>query len=454
MRELDDEQQQRAWRLGALLTEEVHQQGGGMLGSYLGKRLRKHDATFLTDTRLTLTKLLDLYAPELTVVGRSGVDLIWGLELDEDAPDIDAFESLLGDGDVTGEQIEWLSAEFSNYRSLRSASLHLAPLTILIGRNGAGKSNILDGLFRASLLTRRKPDAVFAGSHAPERVVGRWDPSLGFSLTARGTHGWSFEYRRRFDTPQTPAGESLFTTTTGDDSHRTSSLLFTPMGQAFGEAVYLRLEASQLLRPTSPPREEPFLRHDGLFLPSVLAHIVQTDRTRFDEIIGQLQELVPSVQDLRTPWEELEHSGERVMGNRLEVKMQGVGWIPTDQLSEGTLLVLGLLTILSRQPAPRLLLLDDVDRGLHPSAQRTLIIQLQKFASSRTKIVCTSHSPYVIDPLPIDAVRVVIGDPETGATSIHGLEDHPGWSKWSDTMTPADFWQYVGDETWPQGPHT
>ncbi len=137
------------------------------------------------------------------------------------------------------------------------------------------------------------------------------------------------------------------------------------------------------------------------------------------------------------------------MGNRLEVKMRGVGWIPSDQLSEGTLLALGLLTILSRAEAPRLLLIDDVDRGLHPSAQRELITQLQEFASARTKIVCTSHSPYVLDPLPVEAVRVVVSAPDTGATQVYELKDHPEWEKWSKTMTPADFWQYVGDESWP-----
>ena len=452
MRSLNTDEEQRAWRLGSILTDEVREQGRGKLGAHLGTLLRLHDATFLTDTGLKLRELLDAYAPELTVVGRAGHDLVWGLGLEEDAPDIDPHEALLdrehGD-DETAHDIEWLSAEFHNYRSLRDTSLTLDPLTVLVGRNAAGKSNVLDGLFRASLMTRRKPGVVFTGAHSAPRVTGRWAPSAGFTIIVHGSKAWGFEYSR--NDPSEPETHRPFTMQTDGGQRTLSSLLFTPMGAAFGGATYLRLDASKLQRPTCPPREQPFLRHDGLYLPSVLAHVVQTDRERFETIIDGVRSLVPSVEDLRTPWEEMSDSdGRVVIANRLEVKMRGVGWIPADQLSEGTLLVLGLLTILSRPHAPRLLLLDDVDRGLHPSAQRRLVTRLMEFATTTTKIVCTSHSPYVLDPLPVSAIRVVVADPDTGATAIHELADHPEWGKWSQTMTPADFWQYIGDEAWPK----
>jgi ABC-type transport system involved in cytochrome c biogenesis ATPase subunit len=412
----------------------------------------KHDPTLLSNFGLRLTDVLDGYAPELTVVGRSGTDLIWGLGLDEDAPDIDAHAIVQSDAAAAprGDEVEWLSARFQNYRSLRDTTIELEPLTVLVGRNGAGKSNILDGLFRASLLTRRKPEVVFSGRHAAERVVGRWAPHEGFSIAVVGSKDWDFEYHH--GTPSEPVARKPFVAHMGGAANRLLySLLFTPLGDAFGGATYLRLDASRLCEPTSSMQEEPFLRHDGLFLPSVLAHVAQTDRKRLDEIIDRVKVLVPQVEDLRMPWDKLDNPEGTVMGNALEVKMRGVGWTPADQLSEGTLLALGLLTLLTRPSPPRILLLDDVDRGLHPSAQRELIGQLCGFANARTKIVCTSHSPYVLDPLPITAVRVVLADPQSGATSIVRLDSHPEWPKWSSTMTPADFWQYVGDLDWPSG---
>lgn len=35
----------------------------------------------------------------------------------------------------------------SNYRSIGNADVRLGPLTYLVGRNGAGKSNFLDAFF-------------------------------------------------------------------------------------------------------------------------------------------------------------------------------------------------------------------------------------------------------------------------------------------------------------------
>jgi len=447
-----EEQEQRAWALGAALTDDVRQaEGRSLPGARLAQLVRQHDATLLDSMGLRLAELLDRYAPELTVVGHTGSDLVWGLGLEEDAPDVDANELLapsMGRDDGRGDAIEWRSAHFENYRSLRDTSIDLENLTVLVGRNGAGKSNVLDGLFRASLLTRRKPEVVFRDLHTPTRITGRWAPHEGFAIRVNGSGDWSFEYRRA--APTEPAQSKPFTARTGGQERRLWSLLFTPLGDAFGGATYLRLDASKLQQPTWPRREEPFLRHDGLFLASVLAHVAQTDRARIDTIIGRVKELVPQVEDLRMPSDRLSGpGGTAMMGNALEVKMRGTGWTPADQLSEGTLLALGLITILTRPRPPRLLLLDDVDRGLHPSAQRRLILQLQAFASARTKIVCTSHSPYVLDPLPVEAVRVAIADEHSGATSVVAMADHPEWQKWSATMTPADFWQYVGDETWP-----
>lgn len=462
------EAEQRARKVGAVFTRAVHETRSKRMSE---SKLRTQSAGWVIGVELQggaadLTEFLDVYAPELTVVGHTEHELIWGLGLPEGEPDVDAHAIKKGDADAVhrgAEEVEWLSASFRNYRSLRAATIELGPLTVLVGRNGAGKSNILDGLFRASLLTRRKPAAVFRGPNDAERVVGRWSPREGFSVAVRGTKDWAFEYTwRSVSSAGAGADEWPFRAEYDEREDQRASLLFTPLGQAFGGAVHLRLDASVLQRPTAPPQTEPFLRSDGLYLPSVLSHIVQNDRGRFQAIIDRLRELVPAVEDLRTPYVELEarrresvHDEENrtpSMGNRLEIKMRGVGWIPADQISEGTLLALGLITVLSSPVAPRLILLDDIDRGLHPAAQRKLVELLHHFASTKTKIVCTSHSPYVLDPLSPDQVRVVVGDPATGATTIHNLTDHPEWPKWSATMTPADFWQYVGDETWPAEP--
>jgi energy-coupling factor transporter ATP-binding protein EcfA2 len=430
--------------LGEWLTEKVQDTPDRALpGSRLGLLARARGFTG------TLTELLNSSAPRLTVVGRAGRDLLWGLDHPEDAPDYDVLDAQPGALQLKGEDFDKFGrperAEFRNFRSLRDVTLNLDDLTVLVGANGAGKSNLLDGLFRLSLLTRRKPDIVFKGRHAGERVVGRWAPQDGFSLALFGPDDrWWFRYERA--DPIEPPAQNPFSACAGGREQDFASLLFTPLASAFGDALYLHLSATQLARDSGSRELEPFLRHDGLFLPSVLAHIASTDRDRLDHIIHAVAEIVPAVKDVRMP-RVLLPKNER--GNSLEVHMRGTGWTPADQLSEGTLLAFGLHTVLSRAQPPRMILLDDIDRGLHPRAQATLIDQLKRIACPTTRIICTTHSPYILNNIPSAAVRIVMADPETGETLVHALDHHPDWPEWQDDMTAAEFWQYAGDESWP-----
>ncbi|MGP5053127.1 ATP-dependent nuclease, partial [Brachybacterium alimentarium] len=70
--------------------------------------------------------------------------------------------------------------------------------------------------------------------------------------------------------------------------------------------------------------------------------------------------------------------------------------VPVDQLGAGTQSVLAMaLTQLSMDDSPRkLLLLEEPEAFLHPSAQRTLAWQL--FQPSESQIISTTHSPLVL----------------------------------------------------------
>jgi predicted ATPase len=51
-----------------------------------------------------------------------------------------------------------------------------------------------------------------------------------------------------------------------------------------------------------------------------------------------------------------------------------------------------------------LVLIDEVEAGLHPHVQQLLMLELQRLAlRNRLQIICTSHSPAIIDSVPLDA---------------------------------------------------
>ncbi len=446
-----------------LLTREVEASAARRLpGSTLGNLVRKHFPGLLKPTAgLSLTRLLDQHAPHLTVVARAGHDLVWGLDRPDDAPAVDLDSLLLVEEpllEMRGRKpkdVSLQSVRLIDYRSIRDLELVLEPLTVLVGPNGAGKSNILDGIFRGVQLTHQKPETVFDGPHAFHRVVRR-GATGGLTVVLNGNDNWSMKF-----TSRGAGGSPSINARAGGESRQLPSVLFTPLAQAFGPVVRLNLTASMLSRPTWSEEEDPYLRRDGLFLASVLDHLGGNDRTRLGEIIELVQQLVPQVEDLRTPrrrievreWEVIRIDEQEVrrpvvrprMGNSLEVKIRGSGWTPADQLSEGTLLLLGLHTMLSRSVKPKIILIDDLDRALHPNAQRKLVEQLQKIVAPGQRIVATSHSPFVLDPLPPEAVRAIQID-DHGHTCMQPMTAHHELPAWRDHMTAAEFWQYAGDD--------
>lgn len=451
---MSDEDYERA---GDELTRHVEAHPDRRVrGAELGQEIRRTRPGLLST--ITLTRLLNTYAPRLTVVGRAGDDLVWGLDRDDDAPldeDIDQLLSIDDDGPRAQVPLPEGGLErvrLRDYRSIRDLTLDLEPLTVLVGPNGAGKSNILDGIFRGVLLTKQKADTVFDGPNALSRIRRRPDGRPRLELEGGG---WSMT----FD-PGDPEHRTPFEIRQGAAQHQLASLLSTSFRKAFGPAVRLHLSANMLARPTWSRELEPYLRNDGFFLSSVLAWLAGADRERLDCVLERVRAVVPQVEDLRTlrvripeaVTEVLRIDGQEIrravvqdqFGHALEVKVHG-SWTPADQLSEGTLLLIGLHTLLSREPSPRVVLIDDLDRALHPNAQRKLVEQLQGLVGPRRKIVTTSHSPFVLDPLPPEAIRLVQTD-EEGATVLGRLTDHPEWPRWEGVMTPAEFWQYAGDE--------
>jgi predicted ATPase len=122
-----------------------------------------------------------------------------------------------------------------------------------------------------------------------------------------------------------------------------------------------------------------------------------------------------------------------------------VGWIPAEQLSEGTLLAIGLTTILRFRP-PRLVLLDDLDKALHPVAQRDLVQMIRRLAdrARNVQIVATAHSPFVLDALKPEVV-LVVGSDSPGSSRVCRLDKHPAWEKKGQYLAAGEFWSAIGE---------
>ena len=187
------------------------------------------------------------------------------------------------------------------------------------------------------------------------------------------------------------------------------------------------------------------MKANGRGLASALAFMALNQPDEFQIIQQYLRMVVPSIARVR--FEPVTDEETNFFGYQILFDFHGARGIPAHLASEGTILVLGLLTALMNKRYLDLVLLDDIDRGLHPKAQREVVGLLRSVLKQTPdlQIVATTHSPYLVDCLRPEEVRLTtLGD--DGTVSIASLVEHPDFDKWKDEMAPGEMWSLFGEK--------
>lgn len=365
--------------------------------------------------------------------------------------------------------------EFQNFKALRDVSLDLERFTVLVGPNASGKTSILEGLhYLAKAGSQQRMKNVFQGGPSPQRLVSSGAEGE-MSLMCLSHLGWIRLGKYEENQYSFPPAPGVGTDRTGyaqeiDLGEGAGKVAFQVhcQGRFFrdrnklGPAVLLRLDMKRLVAPSYSDQPVPHMESDGEGLPSVLAYLAFNRPDEFGRIEQGLQEIIPIVREMRFPRaavvrtesevikvddKTFTHRAEReYWGNSIEFDMEGAPRIPAEMVSEGTLLVLGVLAAILGPDRPRIVLLDDMDRALHPKAQGDLVTLLRKLLDQNPdmQIVATSHSPYLLDHLRPEEVRLTTLK-DDGSVACGRLDAHPEFEKWKETMTPGEFWSLVGE---------
>jgi predicted ATPase len=254
----------------------------------------------------------------------------------------------------------------------------------------------------------------------------------------------------------------------GSDANATAAI--KTIAGLFGQVVYFKGIANQLAAPSTTLETPPRLSQDGSGLASVLVNLMTTDRKRQEQVEQSLCAIVATVKEVNARTVTLKRKEKKVFavngaqvpyeeerdvpGNELIFNTASGNEIPAQEMSEGTLLTLGLLTLLhGSAPDARLFLLDDIEQGLHPLAQRKLVKTIREFAEKHDKqILLTTHSGYIIDELEPEDVWVMQTD-EQGISHVKRLSEHPDAKRLLDVLTTGELADAVGED-WvlPQAP--
>ena len=319
-----------------------------------------------------------------------------------------------------------------NFKSLRDVRVKLERFTVFVGANASGKSSILQALDGVCGNARLRNFQEF------DLLYRSFDGPLG--LAVRSADWW---YRHAF-VPNNAFGEGggaiLLVSDDPESAEWKPWRMMSNTDRTLIQSVLLRLEATKLIPPTTNQATPTGMAPDGTGLHAALTSMALNDPDSWQELQADLRRIIPTIRRLR-------HS-KVVPGQTPPVLFDttAVNGLHTQMVSEGTLLVLGLLTALYAPDRPNLILLDDLDRGLHPKAQRELVTLLRGLLKTNPElqIVATTHSPYLLDCMEPSEVRMTCLR-DDGSTVCDSIENHPEFPKWKDDMYPGELWSLFGE---------
>jgi AAA15 family ATPase/GTPase len=338
---------------------------------------------------------------------------------------------------------------FKNFLALRDVEIDLEPFTVIVGPNSSGKSTILEGISRITnpngsnnMLIRYSSD----GFHQN-------DPSFFLSKSYKEPI-ISFLYK-----DHSSLVEWNLNITDGTASIKPSSSSFNPKMQN----RILVFSASEAAKPSYSESLTPQLEHSGQGLATVCSYLQDPNPDAFARVQKSLSVIIPNLNRFRMrparvlalDWFNIDTQNriDRInrnltgTGHELIFDFENAEGIPASQVSEGTLFALTVLVTAASSSEDTVILIDDLERGLHPKAVGELMTALREIQKLKPglQIIATSHSPYVLHSLKPKEVRVVTLDPARG-TLVAPLEAYPEFDKWRDAMTPGEFWSFVGED--------
>ena len=351
------------------------------------------------------------------------------------------------------------SVHFEGIKSLLNVTIDLERFTVLVGPNGCGKSTVLDQI--AGLVQTTRPNSgsahvLGAAGTALERLgvpnlgtIGRGTP---LHMLATDTAGGQLDIRINLGNPGTWYDRASFEArTTG----LTAALeikgakggrpAFEALVNSLGWGVQRLALSPEALREPSPV-DAVELEASGYGLATVLKDLAGDDTPAYLELQADLRRVVPAFRQLK--FGKVQAGGSNP-GQRftLELVMQQ-GQMPVGQVSDGTLLALALLTATHDRALPTLILMDDIDHGLHLSAQYQIIEAIRRVMAVRQdlQVVCTTHSPTLLDAFKPEEVRVMNLDAD-GHTVVRPLTSMPDFAKHRRGLQTGELWASMG-ESW------
>lgn len=337
------------------------------------------------------------------------------------------------------------------FTSIRSTTLTLRDVNVLVGANGAGKSNFIRALGTLGRIVDSELELLVGLSGGANSLLSI-DKSVP-RLIRLGVDSEAGDYRAELIAAVGDVlifnDETIWVRDTGvvtslGRGHRetaltTSEPLWIPGAAPLVETLrgcrVFHFHDTSLAAPVKQQgyiSDNRALHPDAGNLAAVMLRLRNSDRTRYQRIVRTVKLVAPFFRDFVL---EPELSADRV---RLRWRHEGSDTVlPADALSDGTLRFICLAALLGQAELPGLIILDEPELGLHPFA----IVQLAEMlrtASRESQVLLATQSVTLMNQFELDDLIVV---ERKEGSSVFERPDPERLGEWLAEYSLGELWE-------------
>jgi type I restriction enzyme M protein len=343
------------------------------------------------------------------------------------------------------------SIAIKNFRSIEAVSLELPSFSVVVGKNGSGKSNFADAFVFTRDLVDDPERAV--SSRGGIRSVRRWSSGRPFEVSMTQTiesdsqklehsfvlkslrdAAWEFKAEtlsarirgysinmERLDSCRATRRLRLHAELSNSpvvsdfelgprQSIYREGLLHGPtprLGIGLRSVNRYRLNPDEMRKPQNPSDSER-LTENGQNIGSALMKMSQADKK---DVVEKLSSIIDGLTDV-VAYE---------AGRYVAVNFKQQAEFDASEISDGAMRALGIIVAAKQIRRNDLLIVEEPEANIHPGAARH-IYEILKEASSKGSVLITTHSPEILDSAVDD--NILVSKLVDGLTKIGPVEEN------------------------------
>jgi len=341
--------------------------------------------------------------------------------------------------------------EIEGYKSIRKLDLELRPLNILIGANGAGKSNFMSAIKLLNRIADRNlqlfvsqvggaDDLLYFGQKATSEIrLQSFFNNLRYEVVLKPTDDDTFTFALEKIYWRNLTSEYALDFNNGYQESRlvtdSQKVAREVLDTLVSWTVYHFQDTTNSagIKKTQNIDDNLGLRSDGSNLAAYLYLLKSRHPKHYLAIVETIRLVAPFFKDflLRpTP-----HNEYKI---RLEWQNQGSdAYFNANMLSDGTLRFICLATLLLQPNPPSTIIIDEPELGLHPYAI-TLLANLLSSAATKTQVIVSTQSVSLIDHFePEDIIVVERENQESVFKRLSTSE----LEQWLESYSLGELWE-------------